>query len=142
LTREDQSPHIFTPKTRLRPAEFLITCAKRLLQQYRGQSRHAVHCADWSKMGQSRRFASADRMYVLTPRATEIAICVVCCHCFEAGHRIRVQVTSSNFPAIDRNPNTGATLGMEGPFEWVRASQTVLHDAAHLSCINLPVVSG
>jgi len=29
------SPHIFTPKTRLQPAEFLITCAKRLLQQYR-----------------------------------------------------------------------------------------------------------
>ena len=27
--------HIFTPKTRLQPAEFLITCAKRLLQQYR-----------------------------------------------------------------------------------------------------------
>jgi hypothetical protein len=34
LTREDQSPHVFTTKTRLQPAEFLITCAKRLLQQY------------------------------------------------------------------------------------------------------------
>src|ERR1700750_2678098 len=34
LTRGDMSPHIFTPKTRLQPAEFLITCAKRLLQQY------------------------------------------------------------------------------------------------------------
>ena len=32
LTREDQSPHVFTRKTRLQPAEFLITCAKRLLQ--------------------------------------------------------------------------------------------------------------
>jgi hypothetical protein len=31
---------------------------------------------------------------------------------------------------------------MEGPFEWVPASQTVLHDAAHPSCISLPVVSG
>jgi uncharacterized protein len=65
-----------------------------------------------------------------------------CCHRFAAGHRIRVQVTSSNFPAIDRNPNTGGPLGMEGPFEWVPASQTVLHDAAHPSGITLPIVSG
>src|SRR5580658_4742530 len=35
LTREDQSPHVFTRKTRLQPAEFLITCAKRLLQHNR-----------------------------------------------------------------------------------------------------------
>ena len=40
LTRGDMSPHIFTPKTRLQPAEFLITCAKRLLQQYRTRSGH------------------------------------------------------------------------------------------------------
>ena len=65
-----------------------------------------------------------------------------CCHRFAPGHRIRIQVTSSNFPAIDRNPNTGGPLGMEGPFEWVPASQTILHDAAHPSCIVLPVVSG
>src|ERR1700745_2404049 len=38
LTRGDMSPHIFTPKTRLEPAEFLITCAKRLLQQYPSES--------------------------------------------------------------------------------------------------------
>lgn len=65
-----------------------------------------------------------------------------CCHRFDAGHRIRVQVTSSNFPAIDRNPNTGGALGMEGPFEWVPASQTVRHDAAHPSAVTLPIVSG
>ena len=38
LTREDQSPHVFTRKTRLQPAEFLITCAKRLLQHNRANS--------------------------------------------------------------------------------------------------------
>jgi hypothetical protein len=32
LTREDRPPHVFTLKTRLQPAEFLNTCAKRLLQ--------------------------------------------------------------------------------------------------------------
>jgi len=40
LTREDQSPHVFTRKMRLQPAEFLITCAKRLLQHNLGKSRH------------------------------------------------------------------------------------------------------
>jgi putative CocE/NonD family hydrolase len=64
-----------------------------------------------------------------------------CCHSFAAGHRIRIQVTSSNFPGIDRNPNTGGPLGMENAFEWESASQTVLHDAARPSCIILPVVS-
>jgi uncharacterized protein len=64
-----------------------------------------------------------------------------CCHRFESGHRIRIQVTSSNFPAIDRNPNTGAQLGMESAFEWEPASQTIFHDAAHPSHIVLPVVS-
>jgi uncharacterized protein len=65
----------------------------------------------------------------------------VCCHSFAAGHRIRIQVTSSNFPGIDRNPNTGGPLGMENAFEWVPASQTILHDAARPSCIILPIVS-
>ena len=63
-----------------------------------------------------------------------------CCHRFAPGHRIRIQVTSSNFPGIDRNPNTGGPLGMEGPFEWVPASQTVFHDAARLSRLVLPIV--
>jgi hypothetical protein len=42
LTREDQSPHVFTRKMRLQPAEFLITCAKRLLQHNHLNSGHIV----------------------------------------------------------------------------------------------------
>jgi hypothetical protein len=38
LSREDLCRHVFTPKARLQPAEFLITCAKRLLQQYRHEA--------------------------------------------------------------------------------------------------------
>jgi len=34
------APHVLTRKTRLQPAEFLITCAKRLLQHNLGKSRH------------------------------------------------------------------------------------------------------
>ena len=58
--------------------------------------------------------------------------------CFMPGHRIRVEVTSSNFPQFDRNPNTGHEFGMDA--EMVVARQTVLHDAERPSHIVLPVV--
>src|SRR2546428_243033 len=38
LSSGDEVPHIFTRKSRLQPAEFLITSAKRLLQQYRHEA--------------------------------------------------------------------------------------------------------
>jgi uncharacterized protein len=57
---------------------------------------------------------------------------------FRAGHRIRLDVTSSSFPRWDRNPNTGAPLG-EGT-ELVPATQTILHDAAHPSHVLLSIV--
>ncbi len=57
---------------------------------------------------------------------------------FLVGHRIRIEVSSSNFPRFDRNPNTGAPFG-EGP-PARRAQQTILHDRLHPSRIVLPVV--
>ncbi|MBM3740973.1 MAG: CocE/NonD family hydrolase [Acidobacteria bacterium] len=57
---------------------------------------------------------------------------------FQPGHRIRVDVTSSNFPQFDRNLNTG-----EDPVAATRvrvARQTVFHSAARASHIVLPVV--
>jgi putative CocE/NonD family hydrolase len=59
---------------------------------------------------------------------------------FKRGHRIRLDVTSSNFPRWDRNPNTGHALGVDGENDLVVAHQTVLHDAAHPSFVVLPVV--
>jgi len=59
---------------------------------------------------------------------------------FKAGHRIRVDVSSSSFPHWDRNPNTGAPLGTVGLGDVQTASQTVFHDAARPSHIVLPVV--
>ena len=50
---------------------------------------------------------------------------------FKAGHRIRLQVTSSNFPRWDRNPNTGHPLGADGPQDLRVAHQSILHDAEH-----------
>ncbi|HEU5349641.1 MAG TPA: CocE/NonD family hydrolase, partial [Ktedonobacterales bacterium] len=58
---------------------------------------------------------------------------------FLPGHRVRVDVTSSNFPRWERNPNTG-----EDPAQatiWRAAQQTVLHDAGHPSHVSLPVLA-
>jgi putative CocE/NonD family hydrolase len=57
---------------------------------------------------------------------------------FKTGHRIRLDISSSNFPRFDRNPNTGGAFGEESKL--LRAEQTVLHDANHPSRLTLPVV--
>ena len=57
---------------------------------------------------------------------------------FAAGHRIRVDISSSNFPHYDVNTNTGEPLGLERRFSV--AQQTVHHDAVRCSHIVLPVM--
>ncbi len=57
---------------------------------------------------------------------------------FKAGHRIRLDVTSSNFPRWDRNPNTGHALGADA--ELAIAHQTILHNGEHASYVELPVI--
>ena len=57
---------------------------------------------------------------------------------FQAGHRIRVAVTSSNFPRFDRNLNSGGPFGQEAAGQ--PALNTVFHDSVRPSCIILPVV--
>jgi len=58
---------------------------------------------------------------------------------FKAGHRIRLEVSSSSFPHYARNPDTGEPAATATRF--VPARQTVLHDAAHRSWLELPVVN-
>jgi putative CocE/NonD family hydrolase len=57
---------------------------------------------------------------------------------FKAGHRIRLQITSSNFPRWDRNPNTGHPFGKNA--ELSPAEQSILHDQEHPSQVVLPLV--
>lgn len=57
---------------------------------------------------------------------------------FRTGHRIRVEITSSNFPRFDRNPNTGRAIADEREMRVAR--QTVMHGLAHPSHILLPVI--
>jgi putative CocE/NonD family hydrolase len=57
---------------------------------------------------------------------------------FLPGHRVRVEISSSNFPRFDRNPNTGELPGLAT--ETRPAAQTIYHDAERPSHIVLPVV--
>jgi len=58
---------------------------------------------------------------------------------FLPGHRIRIDITSSNFPQFDRNPNTGEPLGVSSATRV--ANQSIYHGGDHLSRIVIPVVA-
>jgi putative CocE/NonD family hydrolase len=57
---------------------------------------------------------------------------------FLKGHRVRVEISSSNFPRFDRNPNTGHKFGADA--EIIKANQEIYHDQLHPSHILLPVI--
>jgi putative CocE/NonD family hydrolase len=57
---------------------------------------------------------------------------------FGVGHRLRIDITSSNFPRIDRNMNTGNPFGEDA--EGIPAVQTVFHQTEYPSYIDLPVI--
>ncbi|HMD86330.1 MAG TPA: CocE/NonD family hydrolase [Terriglobia bacterium] len=58
---------------------------------------------------------------------------------FLAGHKLRLEVSSSNFPRFDRNLNTGEEPGHSA--RMVKATNAVYHDREHPSALILPVVS-
>ncbi len=81
-----------------------------------------------------------DKMELLQPgKEYEFEVDLVgTANVFLPGHQIRVDITSSNFPQFDRNPNTGEPLGAS---EKIRvAKQTVFHGGVRASHIVLPVV--
>ena len=57
---------------------------------------------------------------------------------FKAGHRIRLDISSSNFPRFDVNPNTGESLNAHRSM--VTATNTIFHDSAHPSHVLLPII--
>jgi len=59
-------------------------------------------------------------------------------HVFLPGHRLRVEVSSSNFPRFDRNLNTGGDQATET--RWEVADQTIFHGPRFRSHILLPVI--
>ena len=57
---------------------------------------------------------------------------------FKKGHRIRLDLSSSNFPRFDVNPNTGEPLGRER--RKMKADNAIYHDAIHPSHVILPII--
>jgi putative CocE/NonD family hydrolase len=58
---------------------------------------------------------------------------------FLSGHKLRLEVSSSNFPRFDRNLNTGEDAARAT--RWAKATNTIYHDREHPSTLILPVVS-
>ena len=57
---------------------------------------------------------------------------------FLAGHKLRLEISSSNFPRFDRNLNTGEEQGVAT--RMVKATNAIYHDKAHPSALLLPIV--
>jgi uncharacterized protein len=57
---------------------------------------------------------------------------------FRTGHRLRLELSSSNFPRFDRNLNTGEPASNSST--WVKATNTILHDKTHPSALILSVI--
>ncbi len=58
---------------------------------------------------------------------------------FRRGHRLRLEIASSNFPRFDRNTNTGDDTAHARKFAF--ALNAIVHDAGHPSALILPIVS-
>jgi predicted acyl esterase len=63
-------------------------------------------------------------------------------HVFRAGHRIRLEISSSNFPRFDRNLNSEVVPADGLATELHQATQQVFHDTERASRLILPVVEG
>jgi putative CocE/NonD family hydrolase len=62
---------------------------------------------------------------------------------FKVGHILRLEVSSSNFPRFNRNPNTGEALSVKSSESGARlaiATNAILHDVEHPSALILPIV--
>jgi putative CocE/NonD family hydrolase len=83
-------------------------------------------------VGRSPRMLTPDRpeRYAITLGPTSIVL--------RRGHRIRLEVSSSNFPRFDRNPNTGGEVADARASDLRVAHQRVFHDADRASYLELP----
>ena len=57
---------------------------------------------------------------------------------FSAGHYLRIDISSSNFPRLDLNPNTGEPVGRHT--HTIKAKNTVYVDRSRPSGVMLPVI--
>ncbi len=60
-------------------------------------------------------------------------------HCFQKGHRITVQIQSSWFPLVDRNPQTFTEIPAAKPSDFVKATERIYRSSNAASFIELNV---
>ncbi|MBS1729534.1 MAG: CocE/NonD family hydrolase [Bacteroidetes bacterium] len=63
------------------------------------------------------------------------------CHTFLKGHRIMVQVQSSWFPLVDRNPQQFLCIPDANERDFIKSSIKLYHDGVHISKISLPILN-
>jgi predicted acyl esterase len=99
---------------------------------------YALNLGDSIIRGRYRRDRAQPAL--LTPGAVEQFTVVLypTSNVFARGHRIRLDISSSNFPRFDVNPNTGEPLGQSG--RTLVAENTIYHEPAHPSHLTLPIV--
>jgi predicted acyl esterase len=59
---------------------------------------------------------------------------------FLPGHRIRLDISSSNFPRYDRNTNTGGVIAREAEDQMIPAVNRIHHGPDHPSRLVLPII--
>jgi putative CocE/NonD family hydrolase len=59
---------------------------------------------------------------------------------FLPGHRIRLEVSGSNFPRFGRNSNAGGNIASEAADNYGPAINRIFHDEAHSSRLILPII--
>jgi putative CocE/NonD family hydrolase len=88
--------------------------------------------ASYRDRSQTRQLLVPGKIYSIVIRPFDTANVV------KKGHRIRLDISSSNFPRFDVNPNTGEPLGMNRLMK--TAENTIYHDRSHLSAVKLYVL--
>jgi len=61
-------------------------------------------------------------------------------HTFGVGHRVRIEISSSNFPRFSRNLNSRVNPAEGTPDDMEVATQQILHDQQYPSCLVLPII--
>jgi putative CocE/NonD family hydrolase len=85
--------------------------------------------ASYRDRSETRQLLSPGKIYAMVIRPFDTANVV------KKGHRIRLDISSSNFPRFDVNPNTGEPLGKNRLLK--TAENTVYHDSGHPSAVKL-----
>ncbi|MFH8657910.1 CocE/NonD family hydrolase [Streptomyces afghaniensis] len=98
----------------------------------------AIYLTDGITRARYRR-SLADPFLLAPGEIYEVSIDMsVTSNVFLPGHRIRLEVSSSNFPRYDRNTNTGDRL--ERATDWKTATNRVFHGPEHRSRLILPII--